>query len=637
MENTLTLDSIINSFCVLNEESFSNVPIDLIINSTTLLSGNYTQTHSNTTLAMAYENADLLTTCDLSDLHGLTPIYKLTNMSRMAEISEKMGWKLYTPILQILSDAAITGGDYCKSALKDSSVIVSFACSWGTIIKSVSEAAGSTLYTSNPTDTVDLSETFLGRMYPTMPALTDVDRTLSGSLSIVMPQTLNSLNAIRRQFQENSAVQFFTSRDDEDPNNDLSETDIATPYRRRTIKEFTTHTRDAMMNYFHNGQFETDANAILKSRALEFVKSHMYFVGAYIHGMKDPILQAIYELSRNAKKTWTHMNTMLDHYTSIHEDSRANRYDLTQSYTIQYEKKSNIISGATYRSSLAYRITEGIELNSMGKNSSTGHGVGVQRERVDLWTGFTDQRRTLDLSKIESWYYMVEFSVCWTFRQNCANSTGCNPGFPFLVENDGISCFYPDLKAPSSNWVLVPGVDALSLSDKCSPWRGWRWIQGFMFLVFEYPTGLWPNSGARQRLGNWGIVYDVDPANFPPEILPCVIINGFFGFLYLNILGLGLIVFFVFTGVLKTLGGAFMDNLGGKDYIPTLSVSYAKINSAAVELKKNFSKILNETKTRVSKIKTKLEARYSKNRSHGDQEPTNSYPPSGQGKNLKSV
>jgi hypothetical protein len=129
---------------------------------------------------------------------------------------------------------------------------------------------------------------------------------------------------------------------------------------------------------------------------------------------------------------------------------------------------------------------------------------------------------------------------------------------------------------------------------------------------------LWPNSGLRKRAVEWGLINNVDPANFPAELPPCIVINAFWGVGYVVLLGAGLIIFIAFWGVLQTLGNAFLGGLGGNaEYIPTLAASYSKLKTAAVEFKKNLSKIANETDKRFTKIKTQLSSQYRKPRNRG--------------------
>ena len=190
-----------------------------------------------------------------------------------------------------------------------------------------------------------------------------------------------------------------------------------------------------------------------------------------------------------------------------------------------------------------YRNTAVYHLNA-GKISSISH-----------WTGFNDRSKTISLTNLGDILNFTASGLCWVFRQNCMNASGCNLGIPFLTIQDNVHCFYPQIKPIPSNQKLITGFN--TSNPQCGPYKSIPgYLHGLMQLIYQYTYPFFENNvGVLPGMGYF--TQNFSPTS-PPNLIVCLIFN----LLWIVLIFVGAIVLVVVIGIIYASVKKFIENKG---------------------------------------------------------------------------
>lgn len=171
---------------------------------------------------------------------------------------------------------------------------------------------------------------------------------------------------------------------------------------------------------------------------------------------------------------------------------------------------------------------------------------------ISKWGGFADAK--FDICKIENIVNGTRFLIAWIFWKDEFNKTGCNMGIPRLPDTRK-GCIYPEFYCSSKvtlKSLLFPvGFDFDN--PHCEQYNTLMlWGRGLMYFVFTpllgYQAYIHPTSFYTKLVynatGKEGL------AALPPNLIPCMVINGYIGLIFLLVFFVGVLVFALFGNFL---------------------------------------------------------------------------------------
>jgi len=358
---------------------------------------------------------------------------------------------------------------------------MSLLCEWSEPVTEVLGYIGKLMYDqpSSNIKLVDMKDSYFA-FNPVDPP----EPLFNMSISNILPRSYQSVQSLKDILLKRKHVGHFASK--------------IHSFFSEKIEKVTKRT------FWDNLDFEHYSSKIQNSRTYQFFETSKMVMTNIITKIPEKTHEVIIKISNELPIIKNKVESMLLFYHDLNNKKISH-----ENHTIfnQLMHKINLFAENDYRQTSMYYYHLGLIKNT------THH----------RWTGFDDNTRYIDPSRLADIGNYTLSELCWFFRQNCMNSTGCNLGIPFFTIEDGVKCFYPIMKTiPVDKKPWAAGLDPNNL--QCKPyWSIPAWTLGAFHLLYHYTYKFF-----KSRVGVWpgfGWIVDNFTVEIPPNLVWCVIFS----------------------------------------------------------------------------------------------------------------
>lgn len=218
------------------------------------------------------------------------------------------------------------------------------------------------------------------------------------------------------------------------------------------------------------------------------------------------------------------------------------------------------------------------------------HNATLLMGRIERWKGPGTADNTFDLARPLDYVYGVGYLTCWLFPINingvrCFNSTGCNPGFPYLMIQTA-QCQYPHFIATPIHF-FPAGFD--TANPGCGPYA--NIVTSLRAILYIPGTPIF--GPILQRHPGWSLVFGFLVLNqtggqglaaLPPNMIICTFANSWTIFTWGLIVGSVIIVVLMLIGAMQKCMGTILKRPEGASPGRMMSGAIATVRDSAYAL-----------------------------------------------------
>jgi hypothetical protein len=505
----------------------------------------------------------------MKNLNGSIPILQIRNKKRLMILAKKYGMNDYSKLIETFA----LNKTLCEEPPTKSMELM---CSYSKVMLEFgSKRIDEITYKSG--DFLDYENTTFGYLL-NQDAAAAIQTYLHGgpvkreglSWKKIIPRTITEHSELVKKHSKNMFIKFFY--DEQTPEDKFDWSSIS-------IRPILTGELDEHVETYQNSDIVRQLSTSVQA------------INRVYQGMWNPLKKARFYLGNELPKIKTKFESIIKHYKELNEEHSGKFVHL--SFIEQLQVRSEVFSKYDYRRTPMYYYHQ------------FGHSNATQLD----WSGYDDSNRMINLGDYNDIFRLIQCLICKTLKLNCCNETGCvTKGFPYLMVEDGVNCFYPRFTGPSESFSLfVQGFDPNN--PMCENYASfYAWGQAFIwFFTFWWLPWLLVEYPNMQRYLSW-FIPNLD-GTLPPNIYYCLPITMFYGFVWFVAFGTFVFLFGFILNLIQRAEMFILQKGQGQTYFPNLTRLYRNTKQNLARVKFQIGKVVNNTRSRIGNIRSIVSSR----------------------------